>query len=326
MTAPRRHRVATLIRPGMAPLEPAVAAEFFGCDRTEDTGVAWYAHRFFAEQPGRLAVRWSPDVFVEHGLEAIRWADTVIVPGWDDRNVAPSEALVSALRAAHRRGARLVSFCTGAYALAHAGLLDGRRATTHWGHAEEFATRFPLVRLEPSVLYVDEGDVLTSAGSAASIDLALHVIRSDHGAEVANIVARDMVVPPHRDGGQAQYIDRPIAPCDDQEPLAVTLDWALGRLDEPLSVEDLAAHALMSPRTFARQFRAVTGTTPHQWISRQRLALAQSLLETSQSSIDEIAATSGFGTAASLRLHFQRTLHTTPQAYRRTFACAEGAA
>lgn len=318
--------MATLLRPGMSPLESAVAAEFFGCDRSDDVGARWYEHRFFAETPGRLTIRWSPDVFVDHGLEAMRWADTVIIPGWDDRRVAPTDELATALRSAHRRGARMVSFCTGAYALAHAGLLDGRRATTHWEHAEEFGRRFPLIDLEPSVLYVDEGDVLTSAGSAASIDLALHIIRTDHGAEVANLVARDMVVPPHRDGGQAQYIESPMQPCSAQEPLAVTLDWALEHLHEPLSVERLAAQALMSPRTFARQFRAVTGTTPHQWVSRQRLSLAQSLLETTDASVDEIAATAGFGTAASLRLHFQRTLHTTPQAYRRTFACTDSAA
>ena len=213
----------------------------------------------------------------------------------------------------------MVSFCTGAFALAEAGLLDGRRATTHWTGAQRFRDRYPQVHLDPSVLYVDEGDVLTAAGSAASIALALYLIRSDFGAEVANLVARDMVVPPHRDGGQAQYIDAPVAVCSDVDPLAETLVWAQAHLDEPLTVDGLAERAAMSSRNFARRFRGATGTTPHQWLVTQRVALAQELLETTDLTVEAIAERVGFGTAASFRMHLQRHARSTPQAYRRTF-------
>ncbi|MFN8170221.1 MAG: helix-turn-helix domain-containing protein, partial [Candidatus Nanopelagicales bacterium] len=246
----------------------------------------------------------------------------VIVPSWSPTRGAPGPALADALRAAHARGARLLSFCSGAFALAGVGLLDGKRATTHWGHAAEFAARHPEVEFDPAVLYVHDGDVLTSAGSAAGIDLALYVVRLDYGAEIANLVARDLVVPPQRDGGQAQYISAPMATCPDSDPLGETLDWALEHLDEPLTLARLAAHATMSSRTFSRRFLAATGTTPHRWLLHQRVAAAQRLLETTDLSIETIAERSGFGSAASLRARFQQTVRSSPQAYRRTFACS----
>jgi transcriptional regulator GlxA family with amidase domain len=259
----------------------------------------------------------------ERGLAELRRAYTVVIAGWCDTGRAAGDALGEALRAAHARGARMVSFCTGAFALAEAGLLDGRPATTHWAHADEFRARYPKVQLDPSVLYVDDGDVLTSAGSAASIDLAVHIVQRDHGAEVATRLARDLVVPPHRRGGQAQFIQTPVGPPEEcADGLGDALEWAAAHLDEELSVAQLAEVALMSPRHFARRFRAATGTTPHQWILTQRLGLARARLETTDLSVEQVAIQSGFGSAAALRLHFQRSLGTSPTAYRRTF-CAD---
>lgn len=319
MSRRRRHHVVSVIVDGMSAFEPGVSVEFFGIDRTEQLGVPWYTHAFCTETPGILEVEGGLPVVVTDGFEALERADTVIIPGWCGATNRPSPGLIAALQRAHARGARMASFCTGAFILAEAGLLDGRPATTHWARTELFAERFPNVELDPTVLYVDNGDVITSAGSAASIDLALYLIRLDHGAEIANLVARDMVVPPHRSGGQAQYIETPMARCDEEDALAEVLDWALAHLDEPLSVDDLAGRALMSPRTFARRFRASTGTTPQRWVTAQRVAMAQRLLESTDLSIDAIAADCGFGATASLRMHFHRQMGTSPQHYRQAF-------
>jgi transcriptional regulator GlxA family with amidase domain len=216
----------------------------------------------------------------------------------------------------------MVSYCSGAFALAAAGILDGRHATTHWMYADKLARRYPSVRVVPDVLYVDDGQVMTSAGTAAGIDLSLHIVRRDYGSDVANKVARRMVVPPHRDGGQAQFVDLPVPPVDDTVLLGPTLDWIVDHLAEPLTVDAMAAHAMVSPRTFARRFRAVTGTTPLQWLLHQRVAHARRLLETSDLPIERIADASGLGSAANLRAHFQRVVGTTPTSYRRTFATA----
>jgi len=213
-----------------------------------------------------------------------------------------------------------VSLCTGAFAVAAAGLLDGRRATTHWTECAELARRYPRVSVDPGVLFVDEGDMLTSAGSAAGIDLCLHVVRQDYGSEIATQLARQLVVPPQRDGGQAQYIDAPLPDPGSSSLFADTLCWLQEHLGEPVTVEDLAARSAMSPRTFARRFAASTGTTPYQWLLRQRIQLAQRLLETTSLPIDSVAQKSGFSTAANLRKHFSRAVHTSPQAYRRAFA------
>ena len=315
--AKKRHVVAALAVEGVAPFELAVACEVFGIDRSE-LADPWYRFKVCADRsPVRTSIGFTIDT--PYGLEDLARADTVIVPASAHDDEVPSPALIEALQRAHRRGARIMSVCSGAFTLAHAGLLDGRRATTHWMHADELARRFPLIDVDPKVLYVDEGDVLTSAGTAAGIDLCLHVLRQDHGAEVANAVARRMVVPPHRDGGQAQFVDQPVAPSADDDPLAGVLGWMLEHLDEQLSVEDLARRAAMSPRTFARRFRAVTGTTPLQWLLAQRVILAQRLLEGTDDPIELIAHRCGFTSAVALRPHFQKATGTSPGSYRRTF-------
>jgi AraC family transcriptional regulator, transcriptional activator FtrA len=253
------------------------------------------------------------------GLTVLRQADTIVIPGWRKLEDPPPEKLLKALVSAHRRGARLVSICSGVFVLAATGLLDGKRATTHWRYAELLTSRFPTINVDPDVLYVDEGSILTSAGSAAGIDLCLHLIRRDHGAKVANLVARRLVVPPHRDGGQAQYVAHPIRE-EAHGGLARLMDWAQRKIHHALSVEDLARQALTSPRTFARRFRQETGTTPHRWLTYQRVLNAQRMLETTDDSIDFIADKVGFGTAATLRQHFRQLLDTSPLAYRRRFS------
>ncbi len=318
MTPRRRHHVVTLVAEGMSALEPAVAHDFFGDDRSY-LGVDWYRYSVVGVDP-LPATRRFPAADVTDDLRLLDRADTIVVPGWSSEDRRPRPELFAALWRAHDRGARLVSFCTGAFLLAEAGLLDGRRATTHWASTDRFTERYPQVELDPTVLYVDDGNVLTSAGAAAAIDLAMHVIRSDFGAEVANRVAREMVVSPHRAGGQAQFIETPMATREpDADLLADTMAWATERLGEPLSVSDLAGRTALSARQFTRQFRSRTGTSPHQWLLTQRTALAQRLLETTDRSVEQVAGEAGFGTAAAMRLHFQRALHTSPAAYRRCF-------
>ena len=307
---------------GVAPFELAVGCEVFGIDRSELVD-PWYRFVVCAAEapPIRSSVGFTIDT--PYGLDEVRRADTVIVPAWGAtaRDVPPG--LVDALQTAHHRGARILSVCTGAFVLAAAGLLDDRRATTHWMHAADLAERYPQIDVDPRVLYVDEGDVMTSAGTAAGIDLLLHVVRLDHGAEVANAVARRMVVPPHRDGGQAQYVEAPVPASAGDDPLATTLGWMLEHLDRQVSVDDLAERSHLSPRHFARRFRAATGTTPHQWLLSQRVLLASRLLETTDESVELVAQRCGMGSAASLRTHFQRAVGTSPLAYRRTFRRSE---
>src|SRR3954447_4595260 len=257
----KRHTVAAVVFPNMAPFELSVPCEVFGLDRSELVE-PWYD--FFVavtcDEPVETGVGFS--ITTPYRIADLARADTIIIPA-DYKKGDPPAELLDALRAAHRRGARLLSFCTGAFVLAAAGLLDGRPATTHWMHADELAERYPAIAVDPRVLYVDAGDgIYTSAGTAAGIDLCLHIVRLDHGAEVANAVARRMVVPPHRDGGQAQFVRESVVTDCDSDQLAATLDWAVEHLDEPLTVELLARRALMSPRTFARRFRSATGTTP----------------------------------------------------------------
>src|SRR3954470_22806301 len=277
-----------------------------------------YSFELCAVRPGPVPTSTGFSVVADHGLEALERAHTVIVPGYDTIDRPPDAAVLDALRAARARGARTVSICTGAFALAHAGLLDGRRATTHWRYAPYLAEWFPAIDVDPDVLYVDEGDVLTSAGVAAGIDLCLHIVRCDHGAEVAAKVARRIVVAPHRDGGQAQFVERPL-PAGAGGSLAATRAWALEQLDRPLDVAALARHACCSERTFARRFRAETGTTPLQWLLSQRVREAERMLERTGLPVEEIATRCGFGTAASLREHFGRVNATTPSGYRRAF-------
>jgi transcriptional regulator GlxA family with amidase domain len=259
-------------------------------------------------------------VTVTAGLEAVRGADTVVVPGYAPHARELPGDVLAALAESHAHGRRLVSICTGAFALAAAGILDGLTATTHWQYTEELAARYPRVTVDPQVLYVDEGQVLTSAGVAAGIDLCLHLVRRDLGSQTANQVARALVSAPHRDGGQAQYIKRPMAPDTYGVTLAPTRAWALTRLHEPLTVPQLAAHAHMAPRTFARRFVAETGTTPLRWLLDARLDRARELLESTGLAVDHIADRCGLGSPSNLRLHFRRTLGTTPTAYRAAFA------
>lgn len=275
--------------------------------------------RVCAAEAGTIRSRAGFSIGTEHGLKALSWADTVIVPSWRDADERPPEELLKALRQAHERGARIVGLCLGAYVLAEAGLLDGRRATTHWSWSEHFAARYPRIELQRDVLYVDDGRITTSAGTAAALDCCLHLLRRAHGAEIANRVARRLVVAPHRQGGQAQYIEQPLPVSAQDDRLAAVLAWALAHLDEPHSLDALAERALMSRRTFTRRFRDSTGTTVGEWLAGQRLARAQRLLETGDLGLEVIAAETGFGTAASLRQHFAARLGTSPSAYRRGF-------
>jgi transcriptional regulator GlxA family with amidase domain len=310
--------IAVLACHGVAAFELAVPCEVWGIDRTAQ-GVPAFRFVVAAGEPPPVRTSVGFTIDTPHGLEALAAADIVVVPPAGGPDRPPPAPAVEALWAAHRRGARLLSVCSGAFVLAQAGLLDGRRATTHWMYTDELARRFPAVEVDPRVLYVDDGDILTSAGTAAGIDLCLHVVRRDHGAEVANTIARRMVVPPHRDGGQAQFVEAPMPSATPDDPLAATLGWMLEHLDEPLSVEELAARSMLSPRHFARRFRAVTGTTPHQWLLSQRVLLASRLLETTDEPVEGIARRCGMGTAANLRTHFARVVGTSPTSYRRTF-------
>ncbi len=318
MSRARRHTVAALVVDGVAPFELGVACEVFGFDRPEIVD-PWYRFLVCAADPPPLRTSSGFTVDTPHRLADLDRADTVIVPTWPVQRM-PSDEVIDSLQRARHRGARIVSVCSGAFVLAHAGLLDGKRATTHWMYTDALADRFPEVKVDPDVLYVDEDPIFTSAGTAAGVDLCLYLVRLDHGAGVANAVARRMVVPPHRDGGQAQFVDTPVpaGPCTDA--MAETLDWALANLAQPLTVEELARRAMMSPRSFARRFRASAGTTPLQWVLRQRVLLAQRLLETTDRPVELIAAQCGFGSATAMRTHFRRVLATSPLAYRRTFA------
>jgi transcriptional regulator GlxA family with amidase domain len=298
--------------------EMVVPCEVFGIDRSR-MGVPNYRLMLCRIEPGPLRMIVGFSIDVPYDLAALEEADTVIVPGWRDIDEPPPEPLLQALQRAHGRGARIVSLCSGAFVLAAAGLLDGRRATTHWMYAEALAVRFPRIRVDADVLYVGDGQVFTSAGTAAGIDLCLHLVALDYGQAIANTFARRMVVAPHRDGGQAQYIQAPKAEEAAGGALAATAAWALGRLQEPLTVRCLADHARLPVRTFARQFRPAIGTTPGQWLTSQRILAARRGLETSDASIEQIAQACGFGSAASFRLHFRRALGIAPTAYRRHF-------
>jgi AraC family transcriptional activator FtrA len=311
-----------LVFPPVSVFETAVACEVFGLDRQE-AGVPPYELRLCSYDSPPFATNGGGGLTFDtpYRLDTLRWADTIVLPGWPEptRAVVPA-AVVAELRRAHRRGARLASLCSGAFILAGAGLLDGRRATTHWMYARQLAAMYPAVDVDPGVLYVGDERVWTSAGTAAAIDLCLHFVRMDHGAEVANVVARRMVVPAHRDGGQAQYVQAPVAEAGEFDvALGHTLDWAIKHLDEELTVERLARRATMSPRTFARRFKATTGTTPLQWLVTQRVVLAQRLLEGTDLPVELVARQAGFGSAATLSQHYARAVGTPPLAYRHHF-------
>ncbi|MEV4629688.1 helix-turn-helix domain-containing protein [Micromonospora sp. NPDC049523] len=312
------HVVALVVTDAIPVFEFAVPCEVFGIDRS-DLVDPWYDLRLCAAEPGPLRTTLGLRVEAPYGLDELASADTVVVAACNRAvQLRPPAPLLDALRQAHDRGARIVSICSGAYVLAAAGLLDGRRATTHWMNAVDFAHRYPRVRVEPDVLYTDEGDLFTSAGTGAGIDLCLHLVRLDHGTAVANEVARRMVVPPHRDGGQAQYA-RPVTRGEPHPDLSPLLDWARGHLDRPLTVAELAHRAHLSPRTFARRFRDTVGTSPLQWLVEQRVRVAQELLETTDEPVERIARVAGFGNPVSLRRHFRRVTSVSPQTYRHVF-------
>jgi AraC family transcriptional activator FtrA len=311
--------VSTVLIDGVAPFEFGVVCEVFGIDRTDD-GVPPFEFRVCGERPGAplpsdVGVSLTP----HHGLDALVDADLVAVPAARIREHYPP-AVLDALRLAADRGATLLSVCSGAYLLGAAGLLDGRKCTMHWHHAAEFAARFPMAQVDPDVLFVDDGNIISSAGTAAGIDACLHLVRRELGSGVATIIARRMVVPPQREGGQRQYIEEPMPPnADSLQPL---LTWMLDTMATEHTVAELARRARLSERTFARRFLAETGTTPHRWLSTQRVLHARQLLEQTHLSIDEIAQQCGFGGAALLRHHFHRAVGVSPTDYRRTFACA----
>jgi len=326
MAVPDRPLVVSLIATdGMVgSFGVGVAAEVFGYDRRA-MGLPQFDFALVAHRPGVLRTDTGMTLLVEHGLDRLAASDVVMITAWELFDVAPPAELLDALRAAHARGATIVSHCTGAFVLAAAGLLDGKRASTHWKYAGELAARFPQVQVDAAVLYVDNGQIITGAGTAAGVDTLLHLVRREWGAAAANALAREMVVPPHRDGGQAQFIDTPVARCED-DLLGVVLEWARAHLAEEISVELLARRALMSPRSFARRFKATTGTTPHAWLLGQRLAAAETLLEGTDAPVEEVARLVGFGTAAGLREQFARRRGVSPRAYRQTFRAGRGVA
>jgi transcriptional regulator GlxA family with amidase domain len=308
--------VAAVVDQGALTFDFAIPCEIFGLDRS-DIVDPWY--EFLVVAAGDRRVRTQTGFIIEapHGLDALERADTIVVPGWSEPDDEPSEALKKSLVSAHDRGARLVSLCTGAFVLAAAGLLDDRRATTHWMYAERLRKRHPRVRLDPDVLYVADGSVMTSAGTAAGIDLCLHLVALDHGLDVAATVARRLVMPLFRAGGQAQYVDAPIAP--DPGGLSELLDWGRANLNAGVTVAELADRGAMSTRTLARRFRSAVGIPPGEWLQRERLRLAQRLLERTDDSVQLVARRAGYDSAVTMRAQFATRLGTSPRAYRQTF-------
>ncbi|MFI6703488.1 GlxA family transcriptional regulator [Streptomyces sp. NPDC050509] len=315
------HRVVTLVRPGLLPMELGIVHRLFGT-AVDGGGQPLYSVVTCAPEPGELTTDADFTVNIAHGPQALESADTVLVPAAEE-DYRPQERgrLAEPVRRALARipaGARVASICTGSFVLAAAGLLAGRRATTHWKSCDEMRTLYPEIDIDPDVLYTDDRGVLTSAGVAAGIDLCLHMIRSDHGAEVANTVARRTVVPPHREGGQAQYIEQPV-PGPGVNSTAAARTYALGHLGELLTLEDLAREAAMSVRTLSRRFLQETGATPMRWLAEQRLQHARLLLERTEEPVDRIAAETGFGTGTAMRQHFREALGVSPRTYRNTF-------
>lgn len=310
--------VVVLAYDGLCTFEFGIAVEIFALPRPE-MGEGWYRFAVAGVDPGELRATGGFRLVVDGGLELLSEAGTIIVPGWRGADVPVPAALCEQLVAAHRRGARILSICSGVFVLAAAGLLDNRQATTHWRYTDLLQQRYPAIKVTPDVLYIDNGDVLTSAGSAAGIDLCLHLVRRDYGSVAANRVARRLVVSPHRDGGQAQFIQQAVPVAYEGHRLGALFDYLHARLAEPHTVESLAKFVGMSPRTFLRRFNATTGKTPAQWLLHARLSRSQDLLENSQLSIERIAEEVGFGSVATMRHHFKNQLSTTPAAYRRGF-------
>ncbi len=310
--------VSVLAYDGMTAFETGIVIEVFGLTWS-DIDQPWYDLKICTETPDPIRVIGGATMTTPYGLADFAAAETVVVPSVADPRAQTSPELIDALRLAHRNGSRIVSICSGAFALAAAGLLDGRRATTHWRYADLLRERYPSIEVDPEPLYTDEGDILTSAGCAAGLDLALHLVRNDLGAAVANAVARRLVIQPHRTGGQAQYIESPMPPEPLDAPIARSLSWALEHLADPIGIPDLAAVAGLSPRTYLRHFVRETGSTPSKWLIAQRIQAALAMLETGDAPIEEIATAAGFATPVTFRHHFARAVRTSPSAYRRTF-------
>jgi transcriptional regulator GlxA family with amidase domain len=310
------HVVAAVVDQGALTFDFAIPCEIFGLDRS-DIVEPWY--EFLVVAAGDRRVRTQTGFVLEapHGLEALERADTIVVPGWSDPEDEASDELKAALVAAHERGARIVSLCTGAFVLAAAGLLDGRRATTHWMYAERLLRRYPNVRLDPAVLYVADGRVFTSAGTIAGVDLCLHLVSLDHGLDVAATVARRLVMPLFRSGGQAQYVDAPVTSAPDA--LGRLLDWARAHIGDGVTVDVLASRGAMSPRTLNRRFRSAVGMPPGEWLQRERLQQAQRLLESTSDPVARVAQRAGYDSPATMRAQFAARLKTSPRAYRETF-------
>jgi AraC family transcriptional regulator, transcriptional activator FtrA len=310
--------VSVLGYDGMTAFEAGIVIEVFGLS-WPDIDQPWYELKVCTETPDPIRLIGGATLTSPHGLEEFAAADTVVIPSVADPQGETSPALIDALRSAHHKGARIVSICSGAFALAAAGLLDGRRATTHWRYADLLRERYPGVLVDPEPLYTDEGDVLTSAGCAAGLDLAMHIVRKDYGAAVANALARRLVIQPYRAGGQAQYIESPVPPEPDDASVARSIGWALEHLAQPIGVPDLARQAGLSSRTYLRHFVKATGTTPGKWLIAQRVQAALTMLETGDAPVEEIAQAAGFATPVTLRHHFAKQLQTSPSAYRQTF-------
>lgn len=312
------HRVVALVYDRLCTFEFGCTTEFFALDRPE-LEVPWYRFDVCSLEPGKLRATGGINVVAHKGLKTLDQADTIVIPGWRSPDELPPRGLLRKIRDAYDRGARLCSICSGAFVLAAAGILDGKRATTHWRYVEKLAATYPAVDVEPQALYVDEGQVLTSAGSAAGLDMFLHMVRTDYGSAVANAVAQRLVVPPHRDGGQAQFLPRPL-PADHRGRLGMAMQYVQTNLARRHTVTELARKASMSPRTLQRQFIDSVGMSPIEWIVRQRVGLAKELLETTKASLSSVATQSGFGSVESLRHHFRRVAGTSPTVYRARFS------
>jgi AraC family transcriptional activator FtrA len=312
------HHVVAVAYDQLCTFEFGVAVEVFGLPRPE-LGVDWYNFQVCSAEPGPLRATGGVSFTADGDLTDLSAADTVIIPGWRDPDEVPPESLLAGINEAAERGTRLVSICSGVFVLAAAGVLDGRQATTHWRYLDRLTSQYPTIDVQPNVLYVGEDNVFTSAGSSAGIDLCIHLVRIDYGSDIAAQVARRLVVPPHRDGDQAQYAPHPVQLSHAGPSLAQVMEWAVERLNEDIRVSDMARAALMAPRTFARRFRDETGTTPHRWLTLQRLHRSQELLETTSESMEWIAQATGFRTAETLRHHFRQQYRTNPSAYRQRF-------
>ncbi|HLF11602.1 MAG TPA: transcriptional regulator FtrA [Gammaproteobacteria bacterium] len=320
MVRKSQHLVVALAYDGLCTFEFGCTAELFALSRPE-LGVPWYRFEVCASERTPIRAAGGIQVLVPNTLALLDRADTIVIPGWRDADEPPPAALLRRIRAAHARGARLCTICSGVFVLAAAGILAGKRVTTHWRYAEKLAKRYPELDVEPNALYIDEGQILTSAGSAAGLDMLLHLVRRDYGPRVANLVAQRLVIPPHREGGQAQYLPRPL-PSDERGRLSKLMDWVRAHPAGPHSLAALARRASMSPRTLQRHFRDTVGLAPGEWIVRERIGIAKDLLETSAAPLTRVAEQVGFRSQESFRRHFRRITGTSPTAYRRQFSLA----